>query len=105
MPLRISFSSVSIPLRSNNGSQCGIALDGLRRTDTAVFGVETPFEQVVQVVLDTGRCFSGIIIQVVNVDVAQLVCLGILLGQQIFVGVILGDFRSERHHLSGWCMA
>ena len=89
----------------DDGGQGSVTLDGLWGTDAAVFGMETAFEQVVQIVLDAGRCFRRIVIQVVDVDVAQLVCFGIRFGQQVFIGIVLGDFRGEGHHLSGRCVA
>ena len=47
-----------------------VALDALRCADTAVFGAEAAFKEVVHVVLDAGRRLCWIIIKVVDMDVA-----------------------------------
>ena len=59
-----------------------VALYGLRGAYTAVFGVESAPENVFQVVLYAGRGLGGVVVEV-------------------FEGVVLRHFRSERHHLSG----
>ena len=38
-------------------------------------------------------------------DIPHAVRFGILLGQQVFIRVVFGDFRGEGHHLSGRRMA
>lgn len=86
-------------------SQSCITLNALWGADTAVFGTETAFEQIIHVILDTSRRFCRIIIQVMNMNVSQLVSFGKTLRQQVFISIIFGYFRCKRHHLSGRCMA
>ena len=99
---RNGLSSVLLVLvgLEDNGRQCGIALYGLWGTDAAVFCVEPPLEQVVQIILYAGGRFGRIVVEVVDMDVPVPVRLRVLWWQQVLVGVVLGDFRGKRHHLS-----
>ncbi len=83
----------------DDGGQRGVALDRLGRTDRSVLGREAAAEQVVQIVLDAGRGLGGVVIQVVDVDVAVAVGAAVADADQVFQCVILGDLRSEGHHL------
>ena len=85
----------------NDGCQRGVALNALWRADTSVLGTESAFKEVVHVILDAGRRLCRIVIQVVDVDVAQLVCFRKTFRQQVFIGIIFGHFGGESHHLPG----
>ena len=76
----------------NDGSQCGITLDGLRRTDASVLGVKSAFEQIILVILYAGSRLCGIIIQVVNMYVTHLMRFCIFFRKKIFVRIVLGEF-------------
>ena len=89
----------------NDSSQCRVALDTLRSTDAAVLCAESSFEEVVHVILDASCRLGRIIIQVMDMNVAQLVRFGKTFRQQIFVSIIFGHFRCESHHLPGRCVA
>ena len=89
----------------NDSSQCRIALNTLRGTDTTILCAESTFEKIVHVILDASRCLGRIIIQIVDMNVTQLVRFGKTLRQQIFISIILSHFRCESHHLSGRCVA
>ena len=91
---------VLVRLEDDRG-QRRVALYRLRRPDRAVLGVEPAAEQVVQIVLYAGRRFGRVIVQIVDVDVAVAVRSGIADAEQVFVGVVLGHFRCESHHLAG----
>ena len=64
---------VLVGLEDDSG-ECCIALYALRSTDTSVFGTEPALEEVVHIILNTGRRLCRIIIQIVNMNIAQLVC-------------------------------
>lgn len=78
-----------------------VALYGLRGAYAAVFGVESAPENVFQVVLYAGRGLGGVVVEVVDVDVSVAVGARVLYAYEVFEGVVLRHFRSERHHLSG----
>ena len=85
----------------DDGGKRSITLDALRRADAAVLGAEATFKEIVHVILDAGGRLCRIVIEVVNMDIAQLVRFGKTFRQQIFIGVVFGDFRCKCHHLSG----
>ena len=80
----------------NDGCQRGVALNALWRADTSVLGTESAFKEVVQVILDAGRRLCRIVIQVVDVDVAQLVCFRKTFRQQVFIGIIFWSLRRRK---------
>ena len=38
-------------------------------------------------------------------DISQLMCFRELFRQKVLISIVLSNFRSECHHLSGWSMA
>ena len=85
----------------DDGGKRSITLDALRCADAAVLGAEATFKEIVHVILDAGGRLCRVVIEVVNMDIAQLVRFGKTFRQQIFIGIVFGDFRCECHHLSG----
>src|SRR3712207_8601517 len=65
----------------DDSSQRGVTLNTLRRTDASVLGAESPFEEIVHIVLNAGSRLRGIIIEIVDVDVTQLVRFGKTFGK------------------------
>ena len=63
--------------------------------------MESAPENVFQVVLYAGRGLGGVVVEVVDVDVSVAVGARVLYAYEVFEGVVLRHFRSERHHLSG----
>ena len=85
----------------HDSSQRGITLYRLGRAHGAVFGVETAVENILQVVLHAGGRLGGIVVEVVDVNVALAVRPPVAHPHQILIGVILGHLRGEGHHLPG----
>ena len=88
----------------NDGGQRGITLYGLRRTHRTVLGMESPVEDILQIILYASGRLGGIVIEVVNVYVAFPVRPSITNPDQIFIGIIFRDLRGECHHLPCRCM-
>ena len=79
----------------DDGGKRSITLDALRCADAAVLGAEATFKEIVHVILDAGGRLCRVVIEVVNMDIAQLVRFGKTFRQQIFIGIVFGDFRCE----------
>ena len=60
----------------DDGGKRSITLDALRRADAAVLGAEATFKEIVHVILDAGSRLCRVVIEVVNMDIAQLVRFG-----------------------------
>ena len=91
---------VLVGLEDDRG-QRGVALDRLRRTHRTVLGREAAPVDIGQIVLDAGRGLRGVVVEVVDVDVAVAVGAAVPHADEVFQRVILRDLRGEGHHLSG----
>lgn len=76
----------------NDGCQRGVTLYRLRSAYAAVFCVETACEYVVKVVLEACGGFGRVIVEVVYVYIPHAVRTGVFHAEQVFIGIILGNF-------------
>ena len=60
----------------NDRCESGVALDALRSADTPILCVETPFVEILQIVLYTSSGLGGVVVEVVNMDIPTPVCFG-----------------------------
>ena len=65
----------------DDGCQCGVTLYALRSSYASVFSAETPFKQIIHIILYASSSLGWIVVEVMNVYVAQLMCFSKTFGQ------------------------
>ena len=84
-----------------NRSQCGVALDTLWSTNTAVLGKETTLVEILEVVLYASCCLGRIIVKVVDMNIANLMSARVDVGNKIFACIVFSHLGGKSHHLPG----